>query len=54
MYLLDTNICIYAMNGRSPKLTEKLLSIPPDQIFVSSVTVGELEYGASSRRRDIP
>ena len=47
MYLLDTNICIYAMNGRHPNLNEHLLSISPDRIFVSSITVGELEYGAA-------
>ena len=47
MFLLDTNICIYAINGRHPKLTEKLLSVHPGEIFVSSITVGELEYGAA-------
>ncbi|WP_276839058.1 type II toxin-antitoxin system VapC family toxin [Anaerovibrio lipolyticus] len=47
MYLLDTNICIYAINGRHPKLTEHLLSIPPSQIYISSITIGELEYGAA-------
>ena len=50
MYLLDTNICIYAMKDRYPFLTERLLTIHPDQIFVSSVTVGELEYGAAKSR----
>ena len=50
MYLLDTNICIYAMKNRYPFLTERLLTIHPDQIFVSSVTVGELEYGAAKSR----
>lgn len=47
MFLLDTNICIYALNGRHPHLTQHLLSIPPEQIVVSSITVGELEYGAA-------
>lgn len=47
MYLLDTNICIYAINGRHPSLTKNLLTIPPDEIAVSSITVGELEYGAA-------
>ena len=50
MYLLDTNICIYAMKDRYPFLTERLLTVHPDQIFVSSVTVGELEYGAAKSR----
>ena len=47
MYLLDTNICIYAMNGRHPNLNKHLLSVSPDRILVSSITVGELEYGAA-------
>ncbi|MBQ1511320.1 MAG: type II toxin-antitoxin system VapC family toxin [Selenomonadaceae bacterium] len=47
MYLLDTNICIYAIKGTYPELTKKLLSIPPSEIFISSITVSELEYGAA-------
>ena len=50
MYLLDTNICIYAIKGTYPKLNEKLLSIHPDLIKVSAVTVYELEYGAAKSK----
>ncbi len=50
MYLLDTNICIYAMKNRFPELTDKLMKISPKEIYVSSVTVGELEYGASKSK----
>lgn len=50
MYLLDTNICIYAINGKHPALTEKLLSVSPNEIAVSSITVGELEYGAEKSK----
>ena len=50
MYLLDTNICIYAINGRHPTLTRRLLTINPDEICISAVTVGELEYGAAKSR----
>ena len=49
-YLLDTNICIYAMNYRYPKLKQKLLTVLPDDIAVSSITVGELEYGAAKSK----
>lgn len=49
-YLLDTNICIYAINNRFPKLTDKLLSIAPDDIAISSITIGELEYGAAKSK----
>lgn len=47
MFLLDTNICIYAINGRHPGLTEKLFSVHPGEILISSITVGEMEYGAA-------
>lgn len=50
MYLLDTNICIYAMKNRYPSLTERLFAVPPEQIVLSAVTVGEMEYGASKSR----
>lgn len=58
MYLIDTNICIYAIKGRFPGISERLLSICPDEIKVSSVTLFELEYGAakskwSERSREI-
>ena len=49
-YLLDTNTCISAINGRHPNLTYKLLSVLPSDIAVSSITVGELEYGAAKSR----
>ena len=47
MYLLDTNICIYAINGRHPNLTRRLLTVHPDDIRISSITVGEMEYGSA-------
>ena len=50
--LLDTNICIYAINNRHPGLANKLLTIHPDEIAVSSITVGELEYGAAKSKWD--
>lgn len=50
MYLIDTNICIYGINGRHPRLTDHLLTVSPDEIFVSTITVGELEYGAAKSK----
>ncbi len=49
-YLLDTNICVYAINNRHPKLTNKLLTILPDEIAISPITIGELEYGAAKSK----
>lgn len=50
MYLLDTNTCIYFMKGSYPRLTEKLFSLDPSCLLISSVTVFELEYGAEKSR----
>ena len=50
MYLLDTNICIYAMKNSFPNLSQKLFRVSPSEIFISSITVGELEYGCSKSR----
>ncbi len=47
MYLLDTNICIYFMKNTFPDLTQKMLSLHPSDLAISSITVFELEYGAS-------
>jgi tRNA(fMet)-specific endonuclease VapC len=53
MYLLDTNICIYAINGRNPKVIDALKRLTIGEIALSSVTLAELEYGASkSAHRD--
>jgi tRNA(fMet)-specific endonuclease VapC len=51
-YMLDTNICIYVMRKRSVDLLEKFNSLA-EQLCISSVTLGELHYGAeNSTRRD--
>jgi tRNA(fMet)-specific endonuclease VapC len=52
-YMLDTNICIYVMRKRSFDLLEKFNSLA-EQLCISSITLGELHYGAekSARRAD--
>lgn len=47
MFLIDTNILIYAMSGRYPKIEARLKEIPPELIYVSAITIMELEYGAA-------
>lgn len=44
-YLLDTNICIFAMRDMYG-VNERLESISPQQCFVADVTVMELRFGA--------
>ena len=50
MYLLDTNICIYAINEKYSSVAEKLSLIPKKNIFISTVVVSELIYGAEKSK----
>jgi tRNA(fMet)-specific endonuclease VapC len=52
-YMLDTNICIYVMKNYPLALLEKFNSLA-ERLCVSSITLGELHYGAekSARRVD--
>jgi tRNA(fMet)-specific endonuclease VapC len=44
-YLLDSNIWIYAMNGRHPDVREKLESLPLNNVYLSDIVAGELAFG---------
>jgi tRNA(fMet)-specific endonuclease VapC len=45
-YLLDTNVCIRYMNGRSPGVLQRLQALQPSEVVVCSVVKAELFYGA--------
>ncbi|MBW4440392.1 MAG: type II toxin-antitoxin system VapC family toxin [Plectolyngbya sp. WJT66-NPBG17] len=45
-YLLDTNVCVVYLNGRSRSVCDQLLSISTDEIAVCSIVKAELFYGA--------
>ena len=45
-YLVDTNILIFLCNSKSKKLEQRFKKHIPDEFLVSSITVGELIYGA--------
>ena len=45
MYMLDTNICIFAMKKQPKELVAKLVSQPAGILCISSVTYGELCCG---------
>ena len=47
MYLLDSNICIYIINQNPRSVVEKIKKFKPNQIKLSSISIGELEYGVS-------
>lgn len=44
-YLLDTNICIYLIKQKPPKVLARFQALTLSDIGISSVTVAELEYG---------
>ena len=44
-YMLDTNICIYAIKHKPEKVFQKLQEIDPEDVCVSSVTYAELVHG---------
>ena len=50
MYLLDTNICILLIRNTFPHLKKRIIMCDPEQVFLSSITVAELEYGASKSK----
>ena len=50
MFLLDTNICIYAVKGTYHSIADKLLQLHPDKIKISAVTIMELEYGITKSK----
>lgn len=50
-YLLDTNICIYLINGQYPEVLARLLQCQPEEVALSSITVFELQYGINKSKR---
>jgi tRNA(fMet)-specific endonuclease VapC len=46
IYLLDSNVVIAALRGRSPKLAARLWGHPLAEVGISSLVAHELYYGA--------
>ena len=44
-YMLDTNICIYVIKHKPEKVFQKLQTIHPEDVCISSVTYAELVHG---------
>jgi predicted nucleic acid-binding protein len=49
-YMLDTNICIHVMKRYPPELRDKFNTLA-EQLCISSITLGELHYGAEKSAR---
>ncbi len=45
-YYLDTNIIIYALNGRYPAVMQHFQQIPAMAVVIPAVVLAEIEYGA--------
>jgi tRNA(fMet)-specific endonuclease VapC len=50
MYLLDTNICIYIINNNPKQVVERIKSLKPPQVKLSSISMAEMEYGVSKSK----
>lgn len=57
-WLLDTNVLIDAQRGRPARVGQRLRSVAPEDVAISTVTVAELWYGTArhddrNRKRDM-
>ena len=50
MYLLDTNICIFAINKKSIKVLNSIKDNIENGLYISSLTIAELEYGIENSK----
>lgn len=50
MYLLDTNICIYIIKKKPVNVLKTLKLKSKSDIYISSITIAELEYGVAKSR----
>jgi tRNA(fMet)-specific endonuclease VapC len=54
MYFLDTNTCIYFLNGRYKSVRDRLMSLSPNEISIPAIVKAELLLGAykSQKKKD--
>ena len=53
MYLIDTNICIFVIKRRPAAVLDVLRKNAKRGIYISSLTIAELEYRAeNSKQKD--
>lgn len=53
-YLLDSDICIYALSGHHPRLRDRIDRLAAGSVGMSVIVYGELQFGIekSARRED--
>ena len=52
MFLLDTNICIFIIKKKYEKVLKKLKKYRNKGLFISSITLAELEYGIENANQE--
>ncbi len=50
-YLLDTNMCVFALRNKPRAVAERIQQHKPDEIVISTITVAELRVGADKSNR---
>lgn len=50
-YLLDTNICIYLTKQQHPALIARFQSLAENEVAMSVITYGELQFGAQKSQK---
>jgi tRNA(fMet)-specific endonuclease VapC len=50
-FMLDTNLCIDLMRGKSRGAFDRLRALPVDEAAISTITLAELQFGASKSAR---
>jgi tRNA(fMet)-specific endonuclease VapC len=50
-FMLDTNVCIDLMRGKSLPMLKRLTSLAVNEAGISTITLAELRYGASKSTR---
>jgi tRNA(fMet)-specific endonuclease VapC len=51
MFFLDTNTCIYFLNGKYQSIKDKIFSTPPGDIAIPAIVKAELLLGACKSRQ---
>jgi tRNA(fMet)-specific endonuclease VapC len=50
-FLLDTDTCIFLLNGTRPVLAKRALATPPADVGLSAIGASELAFGAAKSQR---
>ena len=52
MYIFDTNMCIFIIKRKFPSVMEKLKENRKKGLYISSITLAEMEYGIENANKE--